>query len=292
MGEVDRAGQLTGRDVSYIYPDFRTAIRGHFTGGRLVEGRECRVVSSRTEMADMVRVPEYSNPVSTETFTEDQATRARISNSPLLRDPWEDKLVCVRESLLEQAGDGLFAREDLPSKTLVALFAGVRLKSSTVEARDRPRSDYRIRLNADLDLDIPDSCLSTDVYCATLGHKANHSFVPNATFDLIDHPRFGLIRALSSLEDIKAGEEITVNYNLGLSKGPEWYKLLWLRHVTEDKKWGKRQVERFIERNYDMTMRRIELPQDDCLQVPPPVGALELDLEEEQEEETESSPNK
>ena len=111
----------------------------------------------------------------------------------------------------------------------------------------------------------------------------SHSFVPNATFDLIDHPRFGLIRAISSLTDISAGEEITVNYNLGLGKGPDWYKTLWLRHVREDKKWGDKQVERFIERNYDMTMRRIELPEDDRLVVPPPVGASEIDLEEEGE---------
>ena len=283
VGQVDRAGELTGPTISYIYPDFRTTITGEFLAGRLVEGKECRVVSSRAEMGDTVIVPEYSDPVSPVTFTEDLATRTRISSTPLVRDPWEDKLVRVKESLLEQAGDGLFAREDLPSKTLIALFAGVRLRSSTVEARERPRSDYRIRLNADLDLDIPDCSLSTDLYCATLGHKANHSFIPNATFDLIDHPRFGLIRAISSLTDISTGEEITVNYNLGLGKGPDWYKTLWLRHVREDKKWGDKQVERFIERNYDMTMRRIELPEDDRLVVPPPVGASEIDLEEEGE---------
>ena len=69
--------------------------------------------------------------------------------------------------------------------------------------RERPRSDYRIGLNVDLDLDIPDTCVDTSAYCATLGHKANHSFTPNGSFDLFEHPRFGLIRAILSLEDIK-----------------------------------------------------------------------------------------
>ena len=38
---------------------------------------------------------------------------------------------------------------------------------------------------------------------------------------------------------------------------------------------------RFLERNYDMTMKRIELPPEtDTLLVPTPVGATELELEE------------
>ena len=36
---------------------------------------------------------------------------------------------------MDQAGEGLFAKTDLPSKTVIALFAGVRLKSSTVASR-------------------------------------------------------------------------------------------------------------------------------------------------------------
>ena len=72
-----------------------------------------------------------------------------------------------------------------------------------LHTRERPRSDYRIGLNVDLDLDIPDTCVDTAAYCATLGHKANHSFTPNGSFDLFEHPRFGLIRAILSLEDIK-----------------------------------------------------------------------------------------
>ena len=285
VGRVDSGGRLTGPDISYIYPDFRTAIRGQYEASHLVSGTEARVVSSRTELGEMV-VPEFSPAVSEVTFSRDLPTRLEISQSPLTRDPWEETQVAVRKSGLEQAGEGLFAKEDLPAKTLVALFAGVRLKSSRVESRDRPRSDYRIRLNADLDLDIPDHSLSTSVYCATLGHKANHSFLPNATFDIIDHPRFGLIRAIASMVDISAGSEITVNYNLGLSQGPPWYRMLWVRHVRENKGWGQKEIERYIERNYDMTMKRIQLPDDDCLRVPTPVGALKLDLEEEEVEES------
>ena len=75
-------------------------------------------------------------------------------------------------------------------------------------SRERPKSNYRIQLNAEIDLDIPDTCIQTSEYNATLGHKANHSFTPNGTFDLFEHPRFGLIRAILSQEEIrlKTGE--------------------------------------------------------------------------------------
>ena len=44
---------------------------------------------------------------------------------------------------------------------------------------------------------------------------------------------------------------------------------------------GDREIQRFLERNYDMTMRKIELPAEtEQLLVPAPVGARELELEE------------
>ena len=51
--------------------------------------------------------------------------------------------------------------------------------------------------------------------------------------------------------------------------------------MRTDKKWGDKDIARFLERNYDMTMKRIELPlETDTLIVPTPVGATELELEE------------
>ena len=69
-------------------------------------------------------------------------------------------------------------------------------------------------MNADLGLDIPHAHIDLDKYCATLGHKANHSFVANAEWALVEHPRFGLIRGLASLEDIKKDDEILINYQV------------------------------------------------------------------------------
>ena len=51
------------------------------------------------------------------------------------------------------------------------------------------RSDYRIRLNGDWDMDIPKGYHQLSQYCATLAHKANHSFTPNVEWGIFEHPR-------------------------------------------------------------------------------------------------------
>ena len=39
-----------------------------------------------------------------------------------------------------------------------------------------------------------------------------------------------------------------VNYNLGLANGPDWYKLLWVRHVTTTKGWDEDKIHKWIVR--------------------------------------------
>ncbi len=73
-----------------------------------------------------------------------------------------------------------------------------------------------MRLNGQLDLDVPQDMSSVTSYCATLGHKANHAFVPNARFVQLEHPRFGLIVAVRAVRDIKEGEEVSYMYWSGL----------------------------------------------------------------------------
>ena len=80
-----------------------------------------------------------------------------------------------------QGGEGLFAKRQFQPKEVVALYNGIKFKSATYAADHMPRSDYRIRLNGDYDMDIPLGFHDTKQYCATLAHKANHSFVPNVS---------------------------------------------------------------------------------------------------------------
>ena len=50
-------------------------------------------------------------------------------------------------------------------------------------------------------------------YNATLGHKVNHSFEPNSEFIFFSaHPILGTVMAISVMEDMLPGQELTANY--------------------------------------------------------------------------------
>ena len=85
------------------------------------------------------------------------------------------------ELLILDHCEGLYLRKDVKSGQIVSLFNGIRCQSSRNDNGiiGEPNYDYRIRLNGEIDLDIPLNCIDLDQYCATLGHKANHSFTPN-----------------------------------------------------------------------------------------------------------------
>ena len=256
VGIADEEGAFSGKEFTFIYPDFRTAIRGEFSRGKLVRGYSANVVGC--EEVDHVLLPKVEIVDPNVAIEFDPSTIGYISSCPEMRDFWEDLMVEVKESDIQ--GQGLFAKTDLEEGTIIALFNGVRIPNT---GRKRAHSDYCISLNPDIDLDIPDNMTSLDCYRATLGHKANHSFAPNAEWTVFDHPRFGLIRAIAALIDIERGEEILVDYKMPLCKAPDWYLHLWVKHVREEKSWTAVDVDKFIARQKELTGKTIALPPSD-----------------------------
>ena len=125
------------------------------------------------------------------------STRAYIGDQPLRPDPYETKFIECRESEIPDSGQGVYAKLDIPKDTIVAFYNGVRLP---YELLGRPPEDwsdsgYKIHVNADwisgLRMDIPEEYIDLSVYCATLGHKMNHSFEANCFAWFFDHPRKG-----------------------------------------------------------------------------------------------------
>ena len=135
-----------------------------------------------------------------------------------MRDPYESKMVEVRQSSIPHAGDGLFVRAAVEKGVVVAYFAGV-----VVEAGDCAESEYSISWQGGARLDIPAELRELQ-YCATLGHKACHSFSPNCEYSWAVHPRFGHIRAIVSLRRLEPEEEILTDYKYSYSKAPQWYR--------------------------------------------------------------------
>eukprot|EP00092_Neocalanus_flemingeri_P016786 GFUD01018155.1.p1 GENE.GFUD01018155.1~~GFUD01018155.1.p1 ORF type:complete len:540 (-),score=94.96 GFUD01018155.1:837-2456(-) len=269
VGKVDDEGKLTGEDIAYIYPDFKLAIKGKFVDGVLIEGHQCDLIGSY--MDDGIMIPVFGEPRGP-AFEYEHPSIRNIAMHPLLRDPWEDKKVYVGDSMLPQGGEGLFAKRDIEKREVVALYNGIKFKSSTYASEHMPRSDYRIRLNGDLDMDIPKGYHLTSQYSATLAHKANHSFVPNCEWSLFEHPRFGLIRALTAQKPLARGQEVLVNYMMTLAKSPDWYRCVWIQHMRVVKKGDDKAIQRYIDRQYELQGYRIPLPESEELNVPEPHG--------------------
>ncbi len=101
----------------------------------------------------------------------------------------------------------------------------MRLSHSVVDGRDWEHNGNTISLDEDTVLDVPSELSSCANYCATLGHKANHSSSPNACYDVFDHPLYGCIKCVRALLDIAPSQEITVDYGFdGVHGYPQWWQ--------------------------------------------------------------------
>jgi len=174
-----------------------------------------------------IPLPILSPPLSKEVMRRDK----NMWTAPLLKEPWEHLRVEARDSRMADAGEGLFAKQLLKKDTLVALYNGVKEPPSLSQRW----SDYRVKVNGDFDIDIPEDMRSVTSYSASLAHKANHSFAANCRWGRIDHPRFGMISSLVAKQDILPGEEVTVNYRLPLHLAPSWFTECWTRWQNDSK---------------------------------------------------------
>ena len=88
----------------------------------------------------------------------------------------------------------MFVREDVQEGAILAFYNGVRLDKGEAEEPSEAWEDdaYKILDQTEEEnvLDIPERFRSLDTYCASLAHKTNHSFSPNARFCLFHHPRY------------------------------------------------------------------------------------------------------
>ena len=114
------------------------------------------------------------------TYADDESTLGSpIANQPLLPDPYEHHTVYVAPSSLgPQAGEGLFARVDLPAGVCVSFYNGLKQTEAETERRHWRFNGNCIALDeaAGIDIDVPQHLATLGRYCASLGHKANHTF--------------------------------------------------------------------------------------------------------------------
>ncbi|KAM8908413.1 histone-lysine N-methyltransferase SETD7 isoform 2-T2 [Spinachia spinachia] len=225
FGEVNEDGEMTGESVAYIYPDGHTALYGSFVDCDIIKARLATLIASESGR------PRFEITPNSPLYTYDKSTSTCITAHSLLPDPYENQRVFVADSLIKGAGEGLFAKTDTDTDTVMAFYNGVRITHSEVNSRDWVLNGNTISLDNDTVIDVPQPFVSTETYCASLGHKANHSFIPNCKYDTFVHPRFGPIKCVRTLRAVQKDEELTVSYGYDHEtpgkagpEAPNWYK--------------------------------------------------------------------
>ncbi|XP_060134590.1 histone-lysine N-methyltransferase SETD7 isoform X2 [Zootoca vivipara] len=171
---------------------------------------------------------EMTGPV----YSFDKSTSSCISTNALLPDPYESERVYVDASLISSAGEGLFTKVSAEAGTVMSFYNGVRITHQEVDGRDWALNGNTISLDDETVIDVPEPYNHAAKYCASLGHKANHSFTPNSVYDTFVHPRFGLIKCIRTIRAVEKDEELTVAYGYDHNpigqNGPEapgWYQV-------------------------------------------------------------------
>uniref|UniRef100_A0A8D1M903 Histone-lysine N-methyltransferase SETD7 n=1 Tax=Sus scrofa TaxID=9823 RepID=A0A8D1M903_PIG len=200
VGEVNEDGEMTGEKIAYVYPDERTALYGKFIDGEMIEGKLATLMSMEEGKPHFELMP--------------------------------GSKVYVAESLISSAGEGLFSKVAVGPNTVMSFYNGVRITHQEVDSRDWALNGNTLSLDEETVIDVPEPYNHVSKYCASLGHKANHSFTPNCIYDMFVHPRFGPIKCIRTLRAVEADEELTVAYGYDHSppgksgpEAPEWYQV-------------------------------------------------------------------
>ena len=164
-----------------------------------------------------------------------------MSDHPDVSDPYESKTVEVKDSLIPGAGQGLFTKHPVEKGRVIAYFAGV-----VVEGLQAINSEYSITWLEGARLDIPPKLL--EEYCSTWGHKACHSFAPNCEYTWAVHPRFGRIRAVTTIRTMEGGEEVLTDYRYCISKAPKWYKEELRNFLVNNFKMEQDDIEEYVKK--------------------------------------------
>jgi len=244
-GEVDQEGKFTGDEITFIYPDLLTGLHGKFVDGEIQEARAVDIVAERCQ--------EGIKEIKLKFNTRDNTVWRVADSESLMRsfartvEPHERKSVYIGKSRVdgdtEVTGEGIFARRLFLPGDLVTYFAGVKttedemFHDNMTELEEYEASRYYFglydnaplmwNLEKDIVLDIPSEYRELANFRTTLGHKVNHKFSEeaNGKFDVVKHPLFGVIVAITATEVIEEDEEVFVDYNYTLEPGsPTWFK--------------------------------------------------------------------
>ncbi len=241
FGEMKKTLGFTTDHGAFINQDLENCYLGHFIDGKMMSGQASKIVGGFIDVSG-VRVPKFSDPdPSSTTYRYVEQERGKLVD-PTIPDTTEETWVYTAPSSLgPEAGEGLYAKRDIPENTVVAFFGGMRLSLSEWNSTKPMDPHYWMRVEGDNSvMYLPDQLGSnTAKYRATLAHKINHSFSRwNCMFHNLDHPRFGLIPAARVVDSVPEGTELLCMYEYNYHEASPWYQELWRRDIDADFVYG------------------------------------------------------
>jgi len=203
---------FTGDQVVFLYPDYKTVLVGSFLSGSMVDTVEGKVNTISLSGVPRVEVVEVAD----QWFKRDTSTSNHLSSYPLVRDPYETKMVKVDTSNIPGAGMGVFTNRFVQSNTIIGYFNGVHRHREDVFS-EGVKSEYLVEGSHENEmLDIPPEFRSWDNYKASTGHLVNHGELDNVDYVDCLHPRFGNILCVMTTRDIESGTELLVKYDVAV----------------------------------------------------------------------------
>ena len=222
-----------------------TVIAGRFENGQMVAARPSKILKERCNKGiKEIKIAKPKNGAPT--FTYSRPTRLWIGDQPRVMDPFTQKNIYIGDG---KKDDGVFAKKDINKGDMFMYYSGLfwnMLEQALFTAdtyRNQTMDDYwdihrnLINFEGSTVIHIPEPYWNISNFRATLGHKINHSFTKTKSiYGKCYHPRFGNIRSVYAVADIKKGEEIFVNYGYRLGQRvPLWYSDLYEKETGQ--KW-------------------------------------------------------
>ncbi len=232
-GQVDEKGRFSGENIAFVYPDRVTSLVGHFYREVMLRAFASRITKAEVNGAHILCLAiAVKDGEDSPSYSYCPSDSERIHCDWTLRDCYESVTVVTRVSSVNGAGEGLFARSCLPKDRVVAYYNGVRVAPGQCYSNRANNYDYQIYVDwGDTDrsdfVDVPAECTNNSTYCASLAHKANHSFRPNCRYVAVQHPRFGRVPALQTITHVAEDEELFSHYKYDMALAPNWYQQAW-----------------------------------------------------------------
>ena len=135
-GKPNKKGKLTGDDIAYIYPDYKTALVGAFEDRVMKSARLAEI--SGTACTDGMLQLQFSQPdPNSQDYHYDPVTSTSMGSHWHVKEPFEDMMAELGDSTIPEGGQGIFAKHDIVARKVVSFFKGQIMNQEQIKEANR-----------------------------------------------------------------------------------------------------------------------------------------------------------